>query len=265
MQDASRRMSIVVGGDAEQWHVFREDTEGEAGVRAIERFRAFACALDPARDGVLKIGSTAVCTHFGDIVRLLGIPAVFAAAPPGGALPVLAEALRDGARRDRVRALVRASGVTADSHGNVRSGRFNILDQIDGRPAWVAWKPGARVCLSGFRVELLDTGRAGMHIRVGVPVEGSPLDARGYRTEPPRFISSAKIRSDGVFAVAPCDPIDPLRPISGGTTGDRYEDAMLVFALRAFYGCPEDGVKALLLGEGACAADPPPYACRRAA
>ncbi len=245
--------TIVVAGRAEHWHVFQDASHKDSPGGLLEAFRTFVGALDPEKDGVLKIGSTSLCSHMADIVRLLRIPAVFVERPPPSdfVVPDFCGALADCSRRDHVRLLARTCAALHDAQGNLRSAHLDLLDQVDGHPAWVPWIPGERLCLSGFRIELLDTPRAGIHIRVGVPIEGSPLDACGYRIEPPRFLSGEKPPLCGAFVVIPSDPIEPLRPLdTSGSLGDAYEDGMLSCALHAFYGCDPDEANAFRRGVG---------------
>ena len=230
---------VVVAGDADHWRVFRDADHPPE--RLLFSFRAFLKALAPIRDGVVRFGNTALTDHMADLARRYGLPTIFATSANTRSQSPLVAALATGQRRDRVRALIRVSNLQRDERGNVRQGSFFYLDRTASGLAWVSWEPGARICLRDFRVELLDTARAGFHLRIGAVVENSSLDGQGYRIDPPRFLGMGKPHRNGVYVVIPSDPVEPLRMLDGhGRIGDAEDDALLAFALRAFYGVEED-------------------------
>ena len=238
--------STIVAGDPERWMAF----DGTAN-RCLDAFRAFVHALVPDRDGLLLTGVTSVCGHHADIARAARRPAVFCDKPsPSSSAPTInAAQLSMASRRDRARAFLRVSGTQRDAQTNLRGGRVELLD-CSGGACWMPWMSGERICLAGMRVELLETPRAGLHIRVGVPVDGL-RNIRGYQTAPPRFVAAGRIAGDGVIAVVPCDPVDPVRPLLNGSTGDSEEDAMLRLALAAIYGASPVEAEEFLRGTGA--------------
>jgi hypothetical protein len=261
----AREILVVAPGDPARWRVFAKSGKPDE----LERFRTFVEGLDRARDGILAFGTLSACSHFGDVARRAGLPAVFCASPqdcPSGSMSDLGAALDLVPRRDRARLVVSVRGCTTDQAGNARSAEVAFLDGFTGGClSWVRWLPGVRACPADLRVELLDTPRAGLHLRVGVPVADSPRDPSGFRIHQPRFVSCAKIERDGIFVLAPCDPVEPLRPLDpAGSTGDAVEDGIVVLALLAL-GADAVDASSLLRGEGREHARMPHDYARRAA
>lgn len=240
---------VVVPGEARFWRVFREDGVVCGTGAVLVAFRKFILGLNPSQDGILKIGSVALCNHLAETARQSGLPTIFAAAPPPpDAVPVMAF---DAVRRDHVRTLIRVRDLELDNRANVRAGRFSFLDRTSCGVRWLDWVPGYRLCLSGFRIKLISSLRAGLHLRVGVVEPNAPTRPDGTRIDPPRFISAAKPMSDGVHVIIPCDPVDPMRRLdSTGSTNDCYEDAKLDRAMLDFYGCSATQAINFRLGAG---------------
>lgn len=133
------------------------------------------------------------------------------------------ESFRGGARRDSildrpetVRFFFLARRVRLDDRLNAREADIYRLDLGDEGPSWVRWTPGEfRQCLHPFRFELLDTPRAGLHVRIGLISDTDELDEHGYRINQPAFSSSFKIAEDGAFVLTPGFSFSPGYRIDG--------------------------------------------------
>ena len=227
--------SIIVPGNPERREIFRDSDYKPENL--LTSFRNFIAGVT-ATNGILRIGNTAVTDHMAETARLSGIPTIFASAP----LPVINDctlplSVLKQHRRDRVRAFFLTRNIQRDERGNIRKGDFYYLDRIAGVLSWAEWKPGTRICLSDYRIELVDTSRAGLHLRTGVASANGRTDEKGYRSDRARFTGSGKPSGNGIHAVIPCDAVEPLRKLDGyARTGDEEEDFLLQCALRDFYG-----------------------------
>lgn len=212
---------------------------------ALETFRNLVKNLAGTGQGVRVIGNVSPLSHYGDICRLARIPAIFAPtladADQAAALRATSSASAEIAfarafNRANLRVLVRVSELECDAQGNARRAVIEHLDGTVAGARWIGWRPGKRICLSGFRIELRDTKRAGLHLRVGIVIEDSPRDARGYRTAAPRFISTVKLDREGLLVVRPHDPVEPAYALSlGQTPQDDEEREILIAAVTHCY------------------------------
>lgn len=119
-------------------------------------------------------------------------------------------------RPETVRFFVLVRRPRLDDKRNAREADIYRLDVANGQLAWVRWLPGEfRQCLHPFRFELLETPRAGLHVRIGLTAETDDLDEDGYRLNQPAFSSSFKIAAEGAFALTPGFSFSPGYPVDG--------------------------------------------------
>jgi len=150
-------------------------------------------------------------------------------------------------KRSLLRLLVRVRDVVLDDAGNARSARIEHVDGFADGAAWVEWEVGRRLCMNGFRIELRDTKRAGLHIRIGKVVEDSPVDENGYRIMEPTFVSSWKIAKEGLVVLTPCDPIEPGYLLPFGTLPEDQEERVLLRNVLTTRFCADDTTAELML------------------
>jgi hypothetical protein len=86
------------------------------------------------------------------------------------------------------------SDVTLDEAGNCRSATIGMLDRAFGRLAWRRWHVGQKAHFHPFKVGLLDTRRAGLHL-----VSEWRRDLEGEL----KFAGAHPIRENDVFVIDP--------------------------------------------------------------
>lgn len=243
----------------QSWVDFHQDVS--AGKAELERFRALVAELKGRHTGIRVHGPASAGSHYGEIAHIAQVPVRFLGEswgeseievlpPEQPAEDFITRFTRANARAN-VRVLVRVSEIERDEAGNARKALIEHLDGTTQGTRWVRWEAGKRLCFNGFRVELRDTKRAGLHFRIGVVIEDSERDAFGYRTQEPRFISTVRIEQEGVIAMRPHDPIEPAVTFAKGSLpADAEERAILIEAVTMWYGAPLGDVSLYASGRG---------------
>jgi hypothetical protein len=149
------------------------------------------------------------------------------------------------------RMLVRVRRVLLDGAGNARSAEIHHAEGNGREAGWIAWRAGDRKCLNDFRIELVESKRAGLHFRIGVPDDSQGFDASGYRIAPPRFIATSKVSREGTLLLVPCDPVDPAVWLDGeGEAEDQGESDLMRELLVVRYGADPEDAEAMMRGFG---------------
>lgn len=247
----------------QNWVDFHQDVS--AGKAELERFRALVGELKGKLTGIRVHGPASAGSHYGEIARYAQVPVRFLGQeaqsgikvaeieilPPEKPAEDFVTRFNRANARANVRVLVRVSEIERDEAGNVRKALVEHLDGTTQGTRWVRWEAGKRLCFNGFRVELRDTKRAGLHFRIGVVIEDSERDEFGYRTQEPRFISTVRIEGEGVIAMRPHDPIEPAVMFPRGSLpADAEERATLLEAVTMWYGAPMGDVGLYASGRG---------------
>lgn len=235
---------------------------------SLEDFREFVRTF-PNDKGIRFHGNAGLTSHLAEICCIRRIPTIFCR-DDGDFLvcPVMPTIFGDSdnrnfaqaSKRANLRFFVRAANIQRDAGGNIRKAHIDFIDRNGLQVGWMPWRVNERMCLNGFRVELKDTKRAGLHIRVGVVVEDSPRDEFGYRMLDPRFISIVRIEGEGVTVIAPHDPIDASYYLGTGFhPKDEDEYDILLRSLVHFYGAQPDLAPTLISGAGSRITGKRPY------
>jgi len=242
------------------WIDFHQDVS--AGKAELERFRALVGEVKGRSIGIRVHGPASAGSHYGEIARLAHVPVRFLGSetqseinveilPPERPTEDFITRFNRANSRANVRVLVRVSEIERDEAGNVRKALIEHLDGTSQGTRWVRWDAGKRLCFNGFRVELRDTKRAGLHFRIGVVIEDSERDQFGYRRQEPRFISTVRIEGEGVIAMRPHDPVEPAVMFARGSLpADAEERAVLIEAVTMWYGAPMGDVGLYASGRG---------------
>ncbi len=138
-----------------------------------------------------------------------------------------------------------------DDVGNIRKADFWHLHGNHHGAFWVRWPVERRLCIGGMRIVLEDTKRAGLHIRIGVPVTDSALDEYGFRIEKPRFVSSYRPAGNGVHVIVPCDPVEPGYALASDCGNiDSEERNLLISTLQCYFWATAQQAGEILRGSG---------------
>lgn len=112
-------------------------------------------------------------------------------------------------RPDSFRLFALAENLAFDARGNARSGDVYFLDRVSGGSVWVPWILGECVHWHPFRLALLSTPRAGLHV---------VSEWRAGTDDPLRYGSNVQLARDGVLVLSPCNVVRPA---------ERLEDALV--------------------------------------
>jgi hypothetical protein len=130
-------------------------------------------------------------------------------------------------RPDTFRLFALAEGLSFDEGGNARSGRLYHLG-TDGRwPCWIPWAIGECLHWHPFRVALLSTRRAGLHL-VSEWRQGD-----GER----RYGANHPVRGQGVLVITPCNVLRAAETLDEALSSPA-EEAHLDAVLCARFGLP---------------------------
>jgi hypothetical protein len=106
-------------------------------------------------------------------------------------------------RPDTFRLFALFEGVATDEKGNARSGRAYQLGSEDGFPAWIPWQVGDCLHWHPFRVALLSTRRAGLHVLT------EWRQGEGER----RYGANHQVTGDGVLVLTPFSVMSAAEPL----------------------------------------------------
>jgi hypothetical protein len=112
---------------------------------------------------------------------------------------------RCGERSGSIRLFLSVADVERDPAGNCRAATVGMLDHAFGRPAWRRWNIGQKAHFHPFKVALLDTRRAGLHLV-------SEWRRDGERDL--RFAAVHSIREPGIFVLNPSNVAAMAEPIA---------------------------------------------------
>jgi hypothetical protein len=102
-----------------------------------------------------------------------------------------------------MRLVFRVASVTLDDAGNARSADVRVLDAIGRNPIWRRWKVGMTLHWRPFKITLLHTKRAGLHVSASWRDDNREL----------RYGGNFKIRDRGVFVLNPSNVVCIAEPL----------------------------------------------------
>lgn len=108
-------------------------------------------------------------------------------------------------RPSGIRLFMRASDLVLDDAGNCRQARIEMLDLLHEGPVWRRWNIGQKAHFHPFKVALLDTKRAGLHL--------ASEWRRGLSGEL-KFASAYSVREAGYFVINPSNVACLAEPFS---------------------------------------------------
>jgi len=106
-------------------------------------------------------------------------------------------------RATALRLFLRVVSVDLDASGNARAADVRFLDRVGERVVWRRWTVGQKLHWHPFKVSLLNTKRAGLH------VASEWRDARGDM----RYAGNYMLRHEGVFVISPGNVVCVAEPL----------------------------------------------------
>jgi len=133
-------------------------------------------------------------------------------------------------RAAALRLFFRVADVTLDTAGNARLADVRFVDNVGGTPVWRRWSVGQTLHWHPFKLTLLDTRRAGIH------VASEWRDTRDVM----RYGGNCMIRDRGVFVLNPSNVVSVAEPLVEAL-GFRPEADLMDDVLRHRFGWDAHG------------------------
>jgi len=124
-------------------------------------------------------------------------------------------------RPDTLRLFALAENLAFDGKGNARDGEVYYLEKHQGRVSWCRWVVGECLHWHGFRIALLSTPRAGLHL---------VSEWRPQRGDAYRYTGNHHLHRDGVLVLSPCNALrlaEPLDEALADAEEERHLDDVL--------------------------------------